>query len=36
MIITECEFDIIDMEGTASVEWRHVSDVHTYRSVNGV
>ena len=26
MLITECEFDNTDMEGTPSVEWRHVSD----------
>jgi len=24
------------MEGTVSVEWRHVSGVRTYRSVNGI
>ena len=33
MFITECESDNTDLEGSASVEWRHVSGVHTLRSV---
>ena len=36
MIITEREFDITDMEGTASVEWRHASGVRTIRLLSGV
>jgi hypothetical protein len=34
VFITECEFDNTDLEGSASVEWRHVSGVHTLRSVH--
>jgi hypothetical protein len=33
VFITECEFDNNDIEGTSSIEWRHVSGVRTHRSV---
>jgi hypothetical protein len=32
VFMTECEFDNIDLEGNYT-EWRHVSDVRTYRSM---
>jgi len=29
----ECEFDNTDIEGTAFIEWRHVSGIHTHLSM---
>jgi hypothetical protein len=33
VFIRECEFDNTEMEGTAYIEWQHVSGVRTDRSV---
>jgi hypothetical protein len=33
VFIMECDFDNEDMERAACIEWRHVSDVRTHRSM---
>ena len=31
--LTDCESDNTDTEGTHSIAWRHVSGIHTHRSM---